>query len=439
MGSTLIENNLVDRLKLMAVLEVTNHTEMYLSESNEWNGYVGGKTAPLPRIFFDDGEPWLAANRYAAYLLTTTSGKNPKTITSKMNHLKAYASWLEENQIDWRNFPKKQKDRCLFQYRGFLIDTREKGLLAASTVTTRMGAVIQFYRYAQREFLLDPTAYLWNDNLKKLHFYTTVGLSRTLSVLSSELSIPNRKTKHACLEDGLLPITEKNRDLLIKFLFDNGQVELLLMCLIGFFTGARSETIRTIKISTLEKASNELTSDKIKILRIGPGTGVKTKNDVQGYLALPSFLFSTLQKYAHSTKRLIRQAKADSSQKDLLFLSFRGNMYSENTFTKLFSDLRNKLISSGHTQFKNFKFHQSRATYGTCLMRIALDKTGSQSNAIIFVKERMLHKSESTTWKYIKFIEDTKDEEEFAKQFFNLFTGNHVDSEIANLIDEITF
>jgi integrase len=423
----------------MAVLEVINQRKMFLNENNEWDELVGSKPIDLPQIFFDNGEPWLAVNKYASNLLNAISGNNPKTITSKMNHLKAYASWLEQNQIDWRHFPKKQKDRCLFKYRGDLIDARDTGELAPSTVTTRMGAVIQFYRYAQAENLLGETSPLWKDNIKTLHFYTTVGFSRTMSVLSSELSIPNRKTRRTNLEDGLLPITESNRDLLLKFLFENSHFELFLMCLTGFYTGARSETIRTLKISTLEKALNDPISGRMKKIAVGPGTGVKTKNNVSGQITAPDFLVSLLLKYAYSAKRLARQAKADKKQKDVLFLSVRGNPYSENTFTKLFSDLRKKLMAHGYTQFTLFKFHQSRATYGTNLMRVALENLSSQSKAIKFVKDHMLHKHDSTTWKYITFLEESEVEEVFSEEFFGLFTGKLIGSEMENLIDRVTF
>ena len=125
----------------MAVLEIVNHKQMSLNPNGEWKALNDSRSNAIPQIFFNDGEPWLAANKYAFYMLNSISGNDPKTITSKMNHLKAYASWLEENQIDWRYFPKKQKDRCLFKYRGDLIEARDSGELAPSTVTTRMGAV----------------------------------------------------------------------------------------------------------------------------------------------------------------------------------------------------------------------------------------------------------------------------------------------------------
>ncbi|MBN0567144.1 site-specific integrase, partial [Pseudomonas aeruginosa] len=96
------------------------------------------------------------------------------------------------------------------------------------------------------------------------------------SVVSSELSIPNRKSGGTALENGLLPLSDKNRNILLRFLHEQGKVELYLMVLIGFFTGARSETIRTLRLSSLENATDDSTTPGIMRVTVGPGTQVKT-------------------------------------------------------------------------------------------------------------------------------------------------------------------
>lgn len=108
----------------MATLEQINlrsiHLDRALMEDDvlEW---VEAENKPviykIPHIFFDDGEPWVAANEFAIGKLQDTKGNDLKTIVSNMNHLKAYASWLEQENIDWRHFPTKKKDRCLFRFR----------------------------------------------------------------------------------------------------------------------------------------------------------------------------------------------------------------------------------------------------------------------------------------------------------------------------------
>lgn len=376
----------------------------------------------VPHIFFDDGDPWLAANAFALDKLQGATGSNIKTVMSCMGHLKAYACWFEDQGVDWRYFPKRKKDRCLFRYRGFLVGQRDAGLVSPSTATARMSAVIHFYRWAQVYGWIERQA-IWADRIGFIQLFSSVGLSRTMSVLSSELSIPNRKRVGATLEDGLLPLTIENRNILLRYLHAQGKVELYLMTMIGCFTGARSETIRTLRLSSVQNAVDDPMTPGIKRVSVGTGTQVKTKFGVRGSLLFPSLLLEELQCYAYSSRRLTRQARAPEENRSLLFLSERGNAYSETSFTKLISYLREKLMAAGLTQFQEFKFHQTRASFGTQLMRLAMNILPNQVDAIIFVRDAMLHKDEATTWKYVKFLEREPIKEALSDEFWNLFTG----------------
>lgn len=407
------------------------------SQEVSWVPIVGLKPLPkVPHIFFNNGEPWLAANAYAINKLESVAGNNLKTVTSSMSHLKAYACWLDDNEVDWRHFPKKKKDRSLYQYRGFLVRQRDTGLLSPSTASSRMAAIIRFYRWAQVYGWVDRTP-MWEVRAKIVHFHTSVGFSRTMSVVSSELAIPNRRRTGGALEDGLLPLTNENRAALLRFLFDNEKVELYLMAMIGFFTGARSETIRTLRLSSLDSARDDSTIPAMKRVSVGPGTGVKTKYDVSGALLFPSELIDQLERYAYSARRLRRQSRASEEDRALLFLSERGNAYSETSFTKLISYLRESLAKAGLEQFREFKFHQTRATFGTQLMRLAMNILPSQVDAIVFVRDSMLHKDEATTWKYVKFIETEPLKEALSDEFFNLYVGRAGD--IEKLISKATY
>jgi len=392
--------------------------------------------ASVPHIFFDDGEPWLAANAFALDKLQGMSGSDIKTVVSSMGHLKAYACWLEDQGVDWRHFPKRKKDRCLFRYRGFLIGQREAGLVSPSTATTRMAAVVHFYRWAQVYGWIERQA-MWEDRVGSIQFFSSVGLSRTMSVLSSELAIPNRKRAGATLEDGLQPLSRENRNTLLRILREQGKVELYLMSMIGCFTGARSETIRTLRLSSLSNAVDDPMTRGIKRVLVGPGTQVKTKFGVRGNLLFPSHLLKELESYACSARRLMRQARASDENQTLLFLSERGNAYSETSFTKLISYLRETLVKAGHSEFRDFKFHQTRATFGTQLMRLAIDVLPNQVDAIVFVRDAMLHKDEATTWKYVKFITREPIKEALSDEFWNLLTGTP-DAD-PSLIDLVTY
>lgn len=399
---------------------------------------VGGHiTRELPQIFWSDGSPWEAACQFALSQLRD-SAKNIKTVVSSMGHLKHYASWLEREQADWRDFPMRKRDRCLFRYRGFLVEQRDCGFLSPSTTAARMAAVIRFYRWAQAYRWIERKE-LWEDQQKAIKFHTTVGLQRTMAVMSSELSIPNRRIAGLTVEGGLIPITVENRDLLLRFLADREAVELHLMFLLGFFTGARSETIRTLRLSSLNSAIEDDSHPGMSLITVGPGSGVKTKYGVPGQLKIATPLMNALEQYAFSPRRAFRQARATGDDKGVLFLTERGNPYSETSFTKLISRLREQLSDAGLNQFRQLKFHQSRATFGTQLMTVAMEKLASTGDAIRFVRDAMFHKDERTTWKYVKFVEEAPLREQLSGEFFSLFTGSASEEDVKTIIAEVIY
>jgi integrase len=399
-------------------INIKHHT--FDPETSSWEPLDKKVWKSFPQIFFSNGEPWAAANRYALDKFSS-GNKKISTIVSNMNHLFAYARWLEESKEDWRDFPRRKKDRVIFKYRGFLIDQRDQKGLSPSTVSKRMEAVIRFYRWALHNEEIEKKS-LWDDSLVTHKFVTTVGFERTLTALSSEAAIKNRKAQNNSVEGGLYPISVENTDTLISYLSVNKFEELSLMIMIGLFTGARSETIRTIRIQDLDMVRKDA-DQNIYYMRVGPGTSIKTKFDVEGEILIAESLLNRLTKYAYSPRRLKRQAISRDEDKTLLFITSKGNPYSESTFTKLISDLRRRMISDGLGQFHNFKFHQTRATFGTRLMGLALKYLPSQISALNFVKNAMLHRDASTTWKYVRFLELQPIKQQINDEFFKVFTG----------------
>jgi hypothetical protein len=70
-------------------------------------------------------------------------------------------------------------------------------------------------------------------------------------------------------------------------------------------------------------------------------------------------------------------------------------------------------------------------------MRLAMSALPSQVDAIVFVRDAMLHKDEATTWKYVKFIEKEPVKEALSDEFFNLYVGKV--GNVETLIDKVTF
>jgi len=339
-----------------------------------------------------------------------------------MKHLAAYASWLEETKLEWWHFPIRKQDRAVLRYRGDLIAQRNRGSLAPSTTRSRMAAVIQFYRHAKIHGFIQRHSPLWTDRSVVVRHFDATGFERTFVSTSSDLSIPNLSRVGLHLEDGLTPIRNDDIKKLLELTKEQGPREIHLMLLLGILSGARIQTITTLHIKNIENAYADVQTPNIYRIRVGPGTGVETKFDVSGEILVPKFLIDELKAYAYSMQRLRRQAIAGKANRSLLFLTNRGNPYKSGTITRLMTDLRRLASNAGLRFMNNFKFHQTRATFGTWLMGVALKATNAKA-AVSFVRDAMLHKDEKTTFLYVRFLEREPLKAEVANQFSAIFSG----------------
>ncbi|WP_370241736.1 tyrosine-type recombinase/integrase [Marisediminitalea sp.] len=414
----------------MAILETIDHQPMVFdpaAKSADYGFVPNSKRkleASFPQIFFSNGEPWHEANRYAFHRYYDLQ-KDIKTIHSGMSHLTRYAKWLEANNLHWLHFPKRKSERCLFQFRGHLIELRDNGLLAPSTASQVMNSVVAFYRWAAANNYAESSSRFFDSKVVKLSFLDSVGFRRTMGVVSSELAIPNRKRKGLQLEDGLVPISQASANKFLTFLAKHRNRELYLMSKVALQTGCRHETITTLNIDVLKNAYPDYKLSNILRVKVGPGTGVNTKFDVSGEIYFPSSLVNELIDYFNSAEAILRRSRANKALSKCVFITSRGNSYTRQTFGTLLYRLKDELIKAGHSEFGRFKFHQLRATFGTMLMRALMRTEGMSSlNAIEFVRDAMLHKDASVTWKYIKFIEREPIESQFLDTLWAIFTGS---------------
>ncbi|MBA1201979.1 site-specific integrase [Pseudomonas capeferrum] len=375
----------------------------------------------LPQIFWDTGASWSEVNLWALDKIQSQH-RDVETVNALLKHLHAYASYLESSGLDWRYFPARISNRSVYKYRGELVARMKDGTIAGSTASARMAAIIQFYRFAKDHGLIDTKYAMWTEHEFKAYYTDLTGFKRSITGQSTDLSIPNKSPPGNRLEDGLTPLSELHMMELIEHTRSQASEELHLMLTIGFFTGARLSTITSLRINTLELAREDQYISDLYLLSVGPGTKVKTKFDVKGDILIPGILLRRLKKYAYSPSRLKRESKSSKENSALLFITSRGKPYSKTAIGVLMTNLRREAVKAGLKFMMSFKFHQSRATYGTWLMKISLEVTTTGA-AIEFVKSAMLHKHESTTLKYVKFLESSAGKQKAAQEFYEAFSG----------------
>ena len=375
--------------------------------------------------------PWREANQWL--LARHEDDKDIATVNSDARALHAYAQWLESTQTDWRDFPIRKRDRCLVRYRGALRSRMSENTLRPSTAAMRMRTVIRFYRWLRDQGILSADVPMWTEKNFSFSNFDEVGFQRTITGVTTDLTIPNRPAPGLRLEDGVMPLSSEEREKILSFAFDLASQELHLMLALGFFTGMRLGSITDLKVETVFNAARDHRTDAIHHLAIGPGAqpSVATKFGVNGQVIVPTSLLQTVKDYCESPRRLKREALADRANKNLVFLTRFGNPY----FAKRGQDKSSavnvelhrlkSIIRTHEPHSENFKFHQTRATFATQVANIAASILDGAS-AIAVVHDLLLHKDETTSEKYIRFNDRSPIKaalsNEFSRQLEGLIT-----------------
>lgn len=357
----------------------------------------------------------------------TSSKVELSTVDTSMRRLRLYADWLEAEELDWRHFPEREGERCVYRYRGALIRKRDAGEISPSNCTHRMGVVIRFYRWLAARRLIVPDRPMWVDKPVGIKRTDKFGVEHTLNVLSSDIAIPNRTVAGLIkVEGGVLPLSLGEMREILDFADEEASEELRLMLRLGFQTGLRLGSVCDLKVVTLLRSSRDHITGWHHLV-VGPGArpSVKTKYGVTGKVPIPSALLDHLKSYATSTRRLKREALARETDRHLLFLTRYGEPFSSAEFKAVnvaMSRLRKKAFSAGVRAFTDFYFHRTRATFATEAMRCAL-KVLPVDDAVDFVRTSCLHKDDATTFRYIKLIRTGKAMETLADEFSKAMMG----------------
>lgn len=381
----------------------------------------------IPQLCWADGSPWREAN---LWFLDRSAATDIRTIQTDGTSLLGYAKWLEEKQLNWWDFPALAKDRVLVRYRGELLRARKARELKPSTVSNRMRVAVKFYRWLQHTGLLSPDWPMWQERMVGIRLIDGAGFARTMMVQSTDLSIPNRTRNNEPLEDGLTPVSAHDQAAILALARQHASIELSYLLESGFFTGMRLGTLCDLKVETLMNAVRDPSAEGLHRLAVGPGARppVATKFGVTGQPVIPTVLLEQLRTYCYSARRLKREAVAAPEHKNLVFLTRFGRPYAQRETDKSPSInveiMRFKRLGPAHGLIlRDFKFHQTRCTFATNVADIAIRAGVGGGNALEMVRDLCLHKNESASLRYIKFVKKNPAKAALSNEFTRLFLG----------------
>lgn len=426
------------------------HTDITLQLSPVEDGVI----RKFPIMLRGDGTPWDLGNLYLMRKFTEMAKLAPpiiETIRSIAKHLVMYLRWIEHIRANGQDihelyFPEEEEKRitwAYFRYLKRLLRQTDSQPISMNVARARMQAVIGLYRGILEWNLIKESAIencAYKSNLIGIPLVSSIGLKFMKTVETTNFKFPKpRRQRVGTIADGgnLRPLTEDEQQIILDQLKRGKNRTFQLMCLLALYTGARIQTVGTLRVKDIYKLLKSPSKNCEVILLIGDSTGVDTKNQRNYRLHIPIELVHMLGDYIESAECIKRRSLSfyGEDEANYVFLASNGSPFYTSTseikdrqkgmFSKRVSArdrvsftiqtgnaVRNHLnrlirdIKVYHPNFNAFSFHDLRATYG---MNFVKDADASGAGDIREeLKHRMGHSNFETTQRYLKYDENNE-------------------------------
>ncbi len=400
--------------------------------------FVDDEYNHFPFVLEADGSLWVHANLFLLEQLRSVKHVPSKTLESKAVDLVMFRRWLDNEDVSYLEFNKKIMARPTYRFCAHLHDQIRESQMTVNTARRRMGTVQMFYRWLKNVHGVEFENPLWREKEVFISFKDDRGYAQSKKQVSTDLAFKQTKHRHdyseSILDGGSLrPLSQEEQYAVIDALMKIGNTEMTLSFLIALTTGARLQTVFTLRRHHFQNSVTG-TVNEIRI-NTGYGTSIDTKNSKNTVLHIPIWLYQRVQIYTKSKRATKRHELSphvyESEGDQYIFLTRTGKPYymanadpfitlyrhpprgiSVNAFIR--QQLIPKLNASGH----NFtiRFHDLRATFGMNLLEEAIstvkDARGGAEikftsdnlwTALMTVQRRMGHNSITTTERYLNY------------------------------------
>ena len=405
-----------------------------------WIGAEGAGVEAIyrhfPLVMDPDGSLWRDAGRYLLGRLDGVAPVSHRTLESIAGDLAHFRRWLLEEEVDYLSAHRRPRLRPTYRYCAYLHDQIRESHIQPGTAKRRMSSVQGFYRWLERDGRKFEFP-LWIENDASLRYSDSRGFLRSKAVKSTDLTRSFRSIKGSAeygeyIQDGgkLRPLPKDEQVAVVEALQKIGNTEMLLSFLLALTTGARLQTVFTLRRSNFaDEPRQNAVACRIKV---GRGTLVDTKYGKQMVILVPVWLYRKVQVYMRSPRCLSRVRDAfnncEPANNQYLFLTRTGRPYYLAQCDALASEYRSPPRGNSVTQFirqqltpwlrkegfgTDVRFHDLRATYGMNLLEASLNERGSDLTnpagdpeifeILMRIRERMGHSSLATTERYLKY------------------------------------
>lgn len=405
----------------------------------------------FPSLIKSDNTVWHFSSTYFNHLLIDEK-KSTALLESVASDLIDFLRFLEETELDILYLPAKPEKRVTYQFHTSLLQRIRLGLISPSTARQRMNRILRFYDFLfeQNIFTLEE---LKNKPYEKIKTYVSC-VSTAGDIYRKQIDSSNLKIRHSPrpsygneIVDGgrLHPLSTIEKDIFLKYLEQHASRDLQLICYIALYTGARLQTICTIRafhINELIAKQKVNTVDGTYTIKVGGKSIIDTKGGYEHNLKIPAWLIEDINRYlcSESWQKRAFQSFYKIKDENYVFLTKCGNPFY--TSLKEIED-RNLGMISAHRKFSvhrgnaarqalskiinlmhtnkedinSFTLHDLRATFGVDLLISASKHVNDIDQILPYIQNRMGHRSVMSTIHYVKYVAFTKMNDDVDKKF----------------------
>ena len=371
----------------------------------------GLAVAGFPILLEDDMQISEPANSFLIEVCITNGGARSQASWAKYGQdIYDFLGFAGAKGVDyWRTIPRRGRPGPIEMYRNWALD---EGGCSPSTVNQRLRTIRRFYDWCVREQIIDRAPYRT----------IPVRNSRDTQFLQHVDATGNRvETPHfmlKVLKKPLKILSKAQCDECLKALQDNEALQLLFRLML--VTGLRNREARTLpdayvfnpaRISRLQgKAFTRLGLDASEMCLKG---SKDREIDVPVQLMQDLYWWSVKQR----PKRIRCNAQGQAQLKEL-FITERGNAYSQNAIGDMFRALSRRV---GYPVTP----HMLRHTWATHTLHF-LRRSNLRGDPLLYVQARLGHASLNTTIIYLHHLEhmDVELLESHNNELDMLFSGS---------------
>ncbi|WP_296180005.1 tyrosine-type recombinase/integrase [Pseudomonas sp. UBA1879] len=349
--------------------------------------------AGFPILLWDSMKSCTPVNQFFRCYLIRGDIRSKRSWPSTGRALYDFFSFLQAQELDWRDVDRGEAKSLIAAYRGYCLDDCK---LAPNTTRQRLIYICAFYSYALDQGWVSRLPFAYEERVvkRKASFLAHIDASGGKALANDALPRAHRAPPKFL------------RKAEIKLLLEQANnPHHLMMMRLALHTGLRREEIASFPITCIfdpDKAGR--TERNLRVL-LNPldGSGMATKGSKPRTLYISRRFMGDLHRYV--TKVRGERASLSKTPQQALFLNKAGEPYRDSGkgLNRIISDAGKRAGIAVHT-------HMLRHTYATHTLVSLQRNTESGVEPLVFLQRQLGHSSIQTTMVYLHLVNEMADE-----------------------------